>query len=540
MFNMVFFPFIISLLVTMLLIPPLMKTASRTGFMDLPNKRKVHVQAIPRVGGLALVSASLLSIVFWVPIDKPLISLILGIAILLVFGAWDDRNGLNYRIKFFSQFLAAAIVVFYGDIRIIHLPFIGDGAIPGPVLAILTIVVIVGITNAINLADGLDGLSGGKTLLIFICMGLLAFQVGLYPLSLLNMIFVGAILGFLRFNTYPAQVFMGDAGSQVLGFSSVVLALVLTQTADAMFSVLMPVLLFALPVFDTVSVMSQRIAHGRSPFSPDQNHLHHRLLFLGLSHIQAVVFVYVMQSVLVTSAYFFRFENDGVILALFITVCSLLAALVYVSTRGRWKITHGSRPAEQQYLGESSRRLIQRCVSPCMSLLFPLLLLAGPAAGGEIPLDLRYASVLILLLTGAFALLVPRWYRHWLRIAAYIACAVSIFLLESGNGSNPFWPVLIDAGFVLLAICVALGIGLSKEHLFQVTPLDFLVIFLCLVVPGIGFVNNLEIPVAVFVARMVVLMYACEYLFSAESRIPAGVTLGVTGSLGLVVGRWLL
>src|SRR5260370_138114 len=129
----------------------------------------------------------------------------------------------------------------------------------------------------------------------------------------------GAVLGFLRFNTYPASVFMGDAGSQLLGFTIGVLSIRATQSFASEFSAAIPILLLAIPILDTLSVMAQRIGEGRSPFSPDKNHIHHKLLALGFGHHEAVMVIYSMQATLFVAAYFMRFESDLTILAFLTT-----------------------------------------------------------------------------------------------------------------------------------------------------------------------------------------------------------------------------
>jgi len=173
----------------------------------------------------------------------------------------------------------------------------------------------VGITNAVNLADGLDGLAGGITMITFLCICALAFRSGDASIAIMSLAMLGALFGFLSFNTYPASIFMGDAGSQFLGFVSIVLPLKMCQDYSPLSPVL-PLLIVGLPVIDTLIVMSERIRSGRSPFVADNNHFHHKLLGIGLFHTEAVFIIYLLQSVFVLSAYVFRFYSDWFILAL--------------------------------------------------------------------------------------------------------------------------------------------------------------------------------------------------------------------------------
>jgi len=471
--------------------------------------------------------------------SRELTALLLGIGILLVFGAWDDRNGLNYRIKFVSQFVSASIVVIYGGILIRHLPLFDTLQMPFGLSAPLTVLAIVGITNAINLADGLDGLSGGKTLLIFICMALMVGQTGKLELALLNMIFVGAILGFLRFNTHPAQVFMGDAGSQVLGFSSVVLAFMLTQSPDVSFSPALPLLLFALPVFDTLSVMVQRVIQGRSPFEADQNHVHHRLLALGFSHSQAVLLVYFIQAILVSTAYLLRFDNDLLIVSIFVFFCVALAALIYLSHHGFRVFDETGSPSlsnETPDIPEKVMRIVVRLVG----VLLGALLILSAAMPKVFPADLLLASSVLLIAFASLYFLRPEQKILWLRTAAYLSCAISIYFLEMDSGELGYIRPFIDAGYVLLAIAIIVGVALPNQQFFQVTPLDFLIIFLCLIIPGIGYLNNSAIPVAVLSARLVVMMYACEFILVFRKKWSWEIASGVIGMFLVLTLRGLI
>ena len=178
----------------------------------------------------------------------------------------------------------------------------------------LTLIVIVGATNAINLSDGLDGLAGGISIMSFICIAYLAYLGGDLMVALLSIAMIGAIFGFLRFNTHPATLFMGDAGSQFLGFWAVSLSLKITQ-ANHGFDRLLPLMLLGMPILDTISVMLGRIASGKSPFMADKNHLHHRFMKLGLSHSETVFLIYALQACMVTSAYLMRAGSEWLVLA---------------------------------------------------------------------------------------------------------------------------------------------------------------------------------------------------------------------------------
>lgn len=320
-----FFSFLIAMLVTMVLIPPLMRVAARLNIVDLPNDRKVHTVAIPRVGGVAMVVGAVLPLLLWLLPLPEVIGLLLGMGVILAFGVWDDRADLDYRLKFAGQCLAA-LIVWWAGARVEALPLIGE-------LTLLwsfgfTLLALLAITNAVNLADGLDGLAGGSTLLSLAAIAVLGYMAGQVAVVLIALAVMGSILGFLRFNTHPAQVFMGDAGSQFLGFATGVLAIFLTQGENSLYSLSLPILLLGLPILDTALVMIQRLREGRSPFSPDKNHIHHRLLAAGFDHYQAVFVIYIVQALLVIAAYYLRNASDTLILLCYAVCCTVIIAAV--------------------------------------------------------------------------------------------------------------------------------------------------------------------------------------------------------------------
>ena len=173
-----------------------------------------------------------MSTALWLPQSSFTLAYGIGAAIIVLAGMADDFKGLGFRIKFLAQVAAALVVVIYGGVKITNLGgLLPDGMLLHDVIAIpLTIVAIVGVTNAVNLSDGLDGLAGGICLLTFSCLGYLAYIGEDMTLCLLGLALAGSILGFLRYNTFPAELFLGDTGSQFLGFSAITVSLSLTSS----------------------------------------------------------------------------------------------------------------------------------------------------------------------------------------------------------------------------------------------------------------------------------------------------------------------
>ncbi|MGD0234637.1 MAG: MraY family glycosyltransferase [Syntrophorhabdales bacterium] len=251
---------LLSIFVTMALIPVFNRLAARLHALDVPDWRKVHSQPIPRTGGLAMAIGTLASAFLWMRPDSFTHAYLIGAGIIVTLGILDDTRGVDYWVKFAGQLAAALVMLFLGGIKIKALGTLLPEAVMLPDwLAIpLTLLIIVGVTNAINLADGLDGLAGGICLLSLSCIGYLAYLEGNTLVLLLALSLSGAIFGFLRFNTYPATVFMGDTGSQLIGFSLIALALNFTQGRTPL-SPLLPLLIIGFPLLDTATVIARRV-----------------------------------------------------------------------------------------------------------------------------------------------------------------------------------------------------------------------------------------------------------------------------------------
>jgi UDP-GlcNAc:undecaprenyl-phosphate GlcNAc-1-phosphate transferase len=232
----IFFSFMTSLLICMALIPPLRLLAGRFHIMDQPGDRKVHQLPVPTVGGIAFAIGAFVSILWWGPKNSTMLAVLLGGLIILGFGVWDDRANLGYRIKLLGQVVAALAVTTIGGIRFENIPFLLDVELPMWIGIPVTVFFLVAVSNAVNLADGLDGLAGGLSFLTLCGIGYLAYLSNDSTVLLLTVPFLGGVLGFLRYNTYPARIFMGDSGSQLLGFIMGVLAILLTNSSRGPFT----------------------------------------------------------------------------------------------------------------------------------------------------------------------------------------------------------------------------------------------------------------------------------------------------------------
>lgn len=274
--------------------PCLRRLAFRVGALDQPNARKIHRQAMPLLGGVAVYLS------FWAVAAVALYlhgggsrfqGLFWGSTLILLLGVYDDLRGLSYRAKFAGQFAAALILLLYNiRIEFITLPF-REITFLGIFMIPLTLLWVVGITNAVNLIDGADGLATGVSAIAALVM--FALTNGDFQLApLLTLILAGAALGFLPYNFSPARIFLGDAGSLFLGFMLSALAIIGVTKQAALTTLIVPVLIFGLPITDTLYAMWRRFRSHRPIFQADNGHIHHRLLNLGLSTRQTVMVLY--------------------------------------------------------------------------------------------------------------------------------------------------------------------------------------------------------------------------------------------------------
>ena len=535
-------PCLLAMIVTMAWVPVFQRYATKWGIVDRPGVRKVHAMAIPRVGGIAMIIGVLVAAVVVIPLAPSDRYFLLAVAVLAAFGAADDRFDLDYRIKLAGQLIAVLIVVVGGDTQIRSITLDERLMLPEWISMPLTVLFLVGITNAINLADGLDGLAGGTTFLCLGALAMLAHSSGQIVGAALALAFAGAILGFLRFNTFPASIFMGDAGSQLLGFAVGVLSLRATQTGTTAISAATPILLLALPILDTLSVMVQRVSEGRSPFSADKNHIHHKLLALGFDHHEAVMVIYAIQADLFLLAYWLRYESDltilGVVSIFFIASITIFQV---AARRGwRWRLSHESR--QDSPLTVFLSKLLEPQRLPRWSYLavaisvgvYALLILAQTAQLSE---DVQVLLLGLLAVIGTLLVILRVKPLHIVEKAAlYITAAVLVYLDSAILPETPMLAGLKWAAIGVAAAGTVLRLRLSADRRFVLTPLDLIVLFVALVIPSLPGTIALPNGGAVGIAKLVILFYAIEVLVSRVELGAIWLRVAVAGVLaGLVL-----
>lgn len=518
--NLFLITFIFSMLLTMVLIPIFCGMALRMGIsLDIPNERKMHQQPIPRVGGIAMTLGIIAPLLFWVELGEFVKAVLLGAGVIVIFGLVDDIRGLRFRVKFAGQFLAAFLVIFWGGFQITDLGTILPGAssLPSFLSIPLTAVVIVGVTNAINLADGLDGLAGGICMLSFIAIAYFAHSLGVGDISLLALAVSGAIFGFLRFNTYPSTIFMGDTGSQLLGFLAVTLSLKLTQSHGPV-SPYVPLLIIGFPVLDTLVVMSERIAAGKSPFVADKNHLHHKLIRLGFYHTEAVLLIYLLQTVFVTTAYLFRFYTDGFVLSVYLIFSALVASFLVAAEKYGYRIKRFHFidtiiKGKLRVLKENNRLI--KISFKFILVSVPLLLLFSCLVPTYLPAFLgKFSLGLVILLLG-IALTKKEWLGNLIHIALFVAIPFIIYFSEIDPAKwIPGTALLVyDVWGAITILFIVLTMKLTRRSDgLKATPLHFLILCVALIIPNLPGSSIQDFHLGMVAAKIIFFFFGFEVL----------------------------
>lgn len=539
-----FFLLMVGVPISMLVIPFAWRLAPKLGMIDKPDARKVHVVPIPRVGGWGIVAGSLVPILMVIQISHLLRSFLVGSLILFVFGLWDDAKQISHWVKFAGQLAAGATVVYYGGLYVVDWPFIGD-SLPAACSQALTVVALMGMVNAINHSDGLDGLAGGESMLSLIAIAYLGYLASDNLIIALALSTMGGIVGFLRYNTHPAQVFMGDSGSQFLGFSLGFFAIYVTQRAMPAMSPALPLLFLGLPISDILMVLYKRAKGKMNWFKATRNHVHHRLLDLGLDHYETVVVIYSVQALLVTLAVVMRYQSDVLVAGVYLGIVVSLFALLTLAEANRWKLrTRGTSTLAFLVEAMRSNKTAKNLPLSTIAFLLPTFLIAGSCLTGEVPRDFGVVSGVLVVITLVELVLKREQGSLSIRLSIYVAAVFSSYLFShfGPTGDSPM-RLLSVALIVVLAIAVAIFIRYTSDQTFGSTPTDYLIVFGVLALLVFGGMNNTVRATVQTIIYSVVLLYGCEaMLWHAPNKrlnplvlatLICLVTLSVRGLTGL-------
>lgn len=316
-FIIVFVTFLSSLIVT----PIVEKIARHVNALDYPNKRRLNKIPMPTMGGLAIFFSFMLGYMLYAKSSTQMLSILMGSFLLILMGMLDDIKPLKAKYQLFVQIIAAGIVVFYGKINLDFISVLGlNIAFTAPWSYLITIGIIVAIINAINLSDGLDGLSSGISSIYFLTIAIIAFimnaKEGLD--TTLSLIMLGSTLGFLVYNFPPARIYVGDTGSNFLGFIIAVIALLGFKTATFT-SLIIPLIILATPIIDVGCSIIRRILKGQNPFNtPDKEHLHHQLLKMEFSTRASLLIIYAIDILFAGVSIFYALGDTYYAIVLYI------------------------------------------------------------------------------------------------------------------------------------------------------------------------------------------------------------------------------
>jgi len=306
--NTYFALFIIAFVFSFILTPIVRNTALKFNWVDKPGDRHVHTSPVPRIGGVAIFAAFLLSVTVVLLLHSAVahrvkeeivktLYLIGPCCLIFLVGVWDDLYGVNAKVKIIAQVIAG-VLLYVAGYRIEAVSFPMAGALTFHYLSLpITVLWVVGISNAFNLIDGLDGLSAGASIFATLTVAVIALFNGRPIIAFMSFALAGAIVGFLKYNFNPATIFMGDSGALFIGSMLAALSIHGAQKGSTVVAIAIPVVSFGLPILETFLSMTRRFLGGKPVFSADREHIHHILLRRGLSMRQAVILLYAVSAV---------------------------------------------------------------------------------------------------------------------------------------------------------------------------------------------------------------------------------------------------
>lgn len=532
--------FAIALAVTMLLVPPVRRLALAWGAVDRPNERKVHEGTIPRLGGLAILAGAGLSCLLFLPREPRFLPVAGGMALVALVGLLDDTLHLPARWKLLGQMAAALLTVCWGDLRIEALgSALGSSWELGILSLPLTVLWIVGITNAINLSDGLDGLAGGISFIALASFGILAYQRHDLQLSLLCLTLLGATLGFLRYNTHPAEIFMGDTGSLFLGFSLGTLSLLGHFKSLTAVTLLTPILVLLVPIVDTLWAIVRRLRAGKHPFSADKLHLHHRLLALGMNHSQSVSIIYALTAALAALAVLLA-ESSHFKFVL-IPLLLLFMAAVILQAIGKLDFFRWSDRWSQRLDGWFSQNLQAQLAHWCLRLLLlPLLFYTATSLLGLPKAPLPLLGCLAFTLILVLALLSSRSPNadSFLVFTSFFLAALIAFLSRQAL-ENIAIPRIFESILFWTNVAALLGhlIFKRKRELVLTTPLEIMILVLLIGTTAIPPQWQISYHLPFLLFRTIAIFMTFKILLLSHQRVrTTSVSALASGFMLLVFG----
>ena len=531
------YSFLLALLLAMAFFPFLIRYSVRWGLVDdsAGNARKIHTGAIPRSGGLGIIVAAAVSILIVLPIAESSFSFLAACFVIICFGLLDDLVELSPIQKLGGQAIGV-VVAMMGGMVITDIPFFLDS--PPFFSYAVTFLFVMGVINGVNFSDGMDGLAAGTTLMGLVLIFILAIESGNTPVAVISLAISASVLGFLRFNTHPARIFMGDAGSQFLGFALAWLAITVSQSEASQVTKLVPLLILGIPVMDILQVVPVRI-HKKLPLpGPDKEHFHHQVAKLGFYQYEVVAITYLLQAILLGTAYILRFENDWLVAAFYAAfVTATLGCIFFANVKG-WKcrlpLPHGRHERRNSLFRRFSG--LHRHTEIVFNALIVIILISGALFSSELPVGLVYSGFAI----GALLTLVKVFYRSCSpvyvgRLASYTAVVLLMYGLALSVG-DAFANRVMDSVVALMAILLILSIRITRKEYFGLTTEDLLVaIFFIALAPLLLSEFGRGSMILSLIFRIWVLLYTCEYLLARGQRARDQLTYGSLCALFITI-----
>jgi len=509
---------VLAMAVSLAVVPVMVKVAPHLGMLDKPDARKVHARPIARVGGWGIVIGALTPVI-WLLHDQPLYqAYVLGALVLFLFGVWDDARQIGHWPKFLGQILAVGILVFYGGVEVTRLPFL-EGPLPPELGRAFTVVALIGVINALNHSDGLDGLAGGESLLSLAAMALLCWLAGGGATLVVALATIGGLLGFLRYNTHPARVFMGDGGSQFLGYTVGFMAIQLVHVVDPRISPAAVALLLGLPVVDILVVLKRRIQERRNWFQATRNHVHHRLLDLGFVHQESVVLIYSFQTLVVAAGVLLRYQPDWLIALVWLAAMISVFLPLNLAERLGWRAPRRAtgEGAIQAEVGRLRRSFLVAMPRRFLEIIVPLYLVLGAALAPTVPKDVGLLGAIVAALFVVEPVFTRNLHTTLRRIGIYVILATIVFIPQQIPQVLQGWRGMLQLAFFgLVGLAVAIAVRFSPRRRrveFESTAMDFLMVFLMFVGLVYGYISGGDPDAALFLVKLIVLWYAAELLF---------------------------
>jgi len=337
----IIFSLITAFLITYVAIPKVIFFAEKLRLLDEAGTRASHKGSVPIFGGIAIFSGIIFSLLFWANIEN-IQYLLVSILIVFFVGVIDDLLVLSPFKKIVGQVIATLIIIFFGDLQISNMHgVLGVYDLPVWIGALFTVFVVIVITNGFNLIDGVDGLAAGIGVISSFSFGVIALLLDQSDMAIIAFTLMGALLGFLRYNFFPAKIFMGDTGSLVVGIILSILAINSIRYGLVTENIKLPnkgpllaIVILAIPLFDSLRVFVARIIKGRHPFSPGKEHIHHNLLSLGFGHKKTTLILCFFAVLMIGISYFLLDVNINISIAILALISFVLLYIPFYFFKG--------------------------------------------------------------------------------------------------------------------------------------------------------------------------------------------------------------